>query len=237
MSTTSARSVYKVLSFSRRRAAFRGEAVDHDKHKRRGDGEQEQREAVYPIRGLHPPRRGPVLLHGQRGHIAVKALVDVAGGRVVDRVCVAPLVERGEGEETKEDARRFVGPPRLEERAVTAVMKDDEGADPESGGKERDGQHEPERNTGQVEHHGPEQEEWHERVDHLPGGASAVRLGEGGNQLLPVHLAGRCGASHGGTSCFSLIIAGSVSRITNGPPQNQPRRFCALPPRLVQSTA
>ncbi len=51
----------------------------------------------------------------------------------------------------------------------------------------------------------------HERVDHLPGGASAVRLGEGGNQLLPVHLAGRCGASHGHV-LFSLIIAGSVSR-------------------------
>ena len=73
------------------------------------------------------PRPTRVLGDGQRGHVADAAPIEVAGGRVVDRVVVAPplrTARRPRSPRTVPEPR--VRAPRRHERAVRAVVEDDE---------------------------------------------------------------------------------------------------------------
>ena len=73
-----------------------------------------------------PRRERAVLGDGQRAHIAASSTVEVSGGRVVDRMVMAPAQERRVDEQSKHHSEPRVGASGRQERAVRAVMEDDE---------------------------------------------------------------------------------------------------------------
>ena len=138
-----------------------------------------------PVAEALPEARRAVFLHRHGPHVAQSAAVEVARGRVVPRVLVPPVLVGREGQHTGQEADDVVGLARGEERAVAAVMEDDEGPDQESAGQglHREGQPEghPEQPVGEV----PQREEGDDAVGELPQAAPQLRALVGGHRLPP----------------------------------------------------
>ena len=113
--------------------------ADHQRPDR-ADPEHHQRVAEQPVAQPLLPGAGQVLLDGQRRDVAGAATVEVAGGAVVDGVVVAPVRERLEDEQAGEPAEPEVRPLGRQERAVGAVVEDDEGPQQEARRRDREGE-------------------------------------------------------------------------------------------------
>ena len=118
----------------------------------RPEPEHHQRVPEQAVPEPSAPRRGPVLLDRERVHVADSAPVQVTGGRVVDRVSVSPALERRVHDHAQDGAQPGVGALRRQERAVRAIVEDDEGADLKAGGRDRQRQHQQVRDVERQVH-------------------------------------------------------------------------------------
>ena len=127
--------------------AARPEARADHQRPQRPDAEHDQRVAEEAVAEALLPGSVDVLLEGQRGDVAVAAAIEVPGGPVVHRVGVAPGPERLEDEECGQTAQPEIPLPRREERAVAAVVEDDEGPQQAAGRRNREGERQPDRDV------------------------------------------------------------------------------------------
>ena len=91
-------------------------------------GEHDQRVAEEAVRQALPPGGLHVLVHGQGHDVALAALVQVAGGGVVQGVLVPPVVAGSQHEDTEDGAHHRVGAAVVKVRAVPAIVEGDEQA-------------------------------------------------------------------------------------------------------------
>jgi hypothetical protein len=75
----------------------------------RAETEHHQRMPIKPIAGATQPWQCAILAHGQRLNVACSALVEIAGGGVVDGVGTAPVIVGGKGEDTDGAASPVIG--------------------------------------------------------------------------------------------------------------------------------
>ncbi len=152
----------------------------------RAEHEQDDRVAVDGVLDPAEPREGAVLLDGERLDVAVAALVQAAGGGVVDGVVLRPLGVGREGQGARDEADQVVGPPRAKEGAVAAVVHDDERSDQEAGGHERERERQPvadaQREVHRHERAG-EREQGHRELRHAAAQARVLVRGDGGAPL------------------------------------------------------
>ena len=130
----------------------RDQSLADQKNPQRPEHEHHERVAEQPVAEPAPPRPGAVLVDGQGLDVADAPPVEVAGRRVVDGVLVAPPREGRVEDDAEHGAERCVRALRAQERAVRAVVEDDEGADQESGRGNRQREHEEIRDPEGREH-------------------------------------------------------------------------------------
>src|SRR3954452_3823646 len=99
----------------------------------------------------------------------------------MDGVIVTPGRERGEDQKAADAPKPGVDPLRGRERAVGAVVEDDEGANQEPGGWDRQGEYGQGRNRRQAEHQRREREIRAERCDEVDEATSQPRTREFGD--------------------------------------------------------
>src|SRR5205823_14021997 len=85
-----------------------------------------------PVPHALPPPRGAVLVDRQGLNVPHAAAIEVAGGRVMDRVLTPPERKRRAGEDPERGAEQGVRALGLQERAVRAIVEDDEHAQQEA---------------------------------------------------------------------------------------------------------
>ena len=95
-------------------------------------------------------------LHRERVDVAQAADVEVAGGGVMDRVRLAPVVIRHQREHAEHGADEVVEPLGPEERAVAAVVLEHEEPDQHEGGGHREQERQPVADLEAPEHREPE---------------------------------------------------------------------------------
>ena len=127
-----------------------------------------------------------VLLDGPGRNVALAAAVEVAGGAVVDGVVEAPVLERLPDEQRGEAADPAVGRLALEERAVAAVVEDDEGAQQEAAGRNRQPERQPDRLAERQVHEHRQRQIRHDGGREVEQAAAEPRLGVGGQIVLIV---------------------------------------------------
>ena len=103
------------------------QAVHHEEEEERTQDEEDDGIPVGPVLQALQEGLCPVLVDRHRPDIADAAAVEVARGRVMEAVGVAPLAEGREGHEAEEAPDPREGGPRLDEGAVGAVVEEDEG--------------------------------------------------------------------------------------------------------------
>ena len=80
-----------------------------EEHLQRADAEHDEGEAEELVADLLDPVFRFIFLHGQGGHIADPALIQVAAGGVVDGMRLPPLVGGGQHHHAEEKADDAVG--------------------------------------------------------------------------------------------------------------------------------
>ena len=116
----------------------------------RPEPEHDERVAEEPVAKALVPGRAAVLVDRERLDVADPAAVEVARGRVMDRVLAPPHRERRADEDAEGRAEERVVALRLEERAVRAVVEDDEHAQQEAGRDDRERTREPGRDPSEA---------------------------------------------------------------------------------------
>ena len=181
--TARAMSVPMMLRRIRGCDAPRRSARLEDERVERPEPEHHERVAEQAVEEPPAPRHRRVLRDRQRVHVAGPAPVEVPGGAVVDGVVVAPAVEGLEDDDPERDAEPRVGPPRRHEGAVRAVVEEDERAQQERGGRDRERQR---QQIGHVEaevHQRRQREVGHHRGGDVEERPPEVRLGVGRERL------------------------------------------------------
>ena len=140
----SARSVPRTLLRSRGRMSTRDQARPISSDPERPEPEHDERIAEEPVAEPAPPRRGVVLVDGERLDVADAPPVEVAGGRVMDGVLVAPP-QTACRRARPASPERCIRALRAQERAVRAVVEDDERAEQERPRDQRQPAREPRR--------------------------------------------------------------------------------------------
>ena len=98
----------------------RGEAVPHEEVQDRADAKQHDGVTVHAVLEPSPARQREVFVHRQGVDVAEAAVLEVAGGGVVQRVGLLPVVIRRERQHAEHRADDVGGARRAEERAVPA---------------------------------------------------------------------------------------------------------------------
>ena len=155
------------VTFSRA-GGGRSKALTEQKHVQRRDDEQHEGIAHELIREPFPARRFQVLLHRHGPHVADASLVQVPGGAVVNAVLPAPVVVRCERQDAGDESDQRIGPVRLEERPVPAIVKEDEHPHQQRAGEHRQRKRQPQRDLLDVVHEVPEQHVRNDRIEQLP---------------------------------------------------------------------
>ena len=134
-----ARSVPSTLRRSRRGASRRDEPRPDQDDPERPEPEHHERVAEEPVAEPAPPRPGAVLLDRQGLDVADAAPVEVAGrSRGGRRACGATTRTACRGATPSAAPSSRVRALRAQERAVGAVVEDDERADEEAGRDQRE---------------------------------------------------------------------------------------------------
>ncbi len=140
----------------------RDPGADHERPERT-DREHHRGMPEEPVGQLLAGRGGAPFGQRHRRHVALPAAIEVAGASVVGGVVPTPVRKRVHDDEAQSDSPRVVRLARLEQRAVRAVVKEDEGAKEEAGGWDRDQEDQPIRVVEQHVHHDREREVRHDR--------------------------------------------------------------------------
>ena len=144
----------------------------------RPDAEHHRHAAIEAITETHPAGAGAVFADRQRADVAELALVEIARGGVMHAVRLLPVREREQREQPETRAHPAVGARAGEERAVAAVVLQDEQAHVQR----RRGQRQQQRPqvtppaTQRPGHACPESQEGQQRVGELPESARQWRL-------------------------------------------------------------
>ena len=93
-----------------------------------------------PVRQPPVPRRGDELPHGHGPYVAQTTRVQITGVGVVHGMRVGPVMERREGEDSRQVADGSIPAAAPKERPVSGIVKNDEYADQESGRRQREEQ-------------------------------------------------------------------------------------------------
>ena len=161
----------------RGRARARHDPRLHDQCHDRPQPEHHQRVAKQPIGQAAPPPARVVLGHGQGRKVADAATFQIPGSRVVHRMGVLPAIEGREHEQTQRGAQPSVRPFGGQERSVCAVVKDDVGADQKAGSWNRERDCEQVRDPQGESHEHEQRQVGHDRGEHTPQAAPAIRSG------------------------------------------------------------
>ena len=86
------------------------------------------------------------------------------------------MAVRGQRQQARDETGEIVDPPGFEERAVTAIVKNDKYPHHQRAGEHCERDREPPRNGRGVIHQRPAQRVGRERVDNLPSGAPSGRF-------------------------------------------------------------
>src|SRR6185503_2920024 len=100
--------------------------------------QQQHRVPNDAIPQLRARRFGEILTHGQRRHVAMAAAIEIARGRMMQRVIVPPMSERRQRHDAGQKSDDVIEPARREERTVRAVVHENERADEPAGGRQRE---------------------------------------------------------------------------------------------------
>lgn len=119
-----------------------------------------------------PEREFLVFVISERPDITHTPPIQIACRRMVDGMAVPPCIVGREREDAGENTDNVIRLLRFEERAVSAVMKDDEHAHHEQRGKKRKQQRQPVRDVEATIGEIPEDEKRGDAVEHLPEAAS-----------------------------------------------------------------
>ena len=206
-------SVQRMLRRSRvhSRGTMVGMRCTHEEMQHGADTEQHRRMAVHAVLEPLPAREREVLVHGQRVDIAEPAMLEVAGGSVVHRVGLLPVVirrQRDDAEDRAHDVRRAGRP---EERPMSAVVLEDEQPDQEKRGRHREQQGEPIPDPQTHVHQRPRTGEQHRRTHQLPDAAFDVRVLVGRQTRTPVR-------AHGLDRCSCGVQTSTILREVLGNP-------------------
>ncbi len=136
--------------------------------KQRADTHHHDRVSVEPVAEPHGKRRLAVLADGQGPDVAETAAVEIAGRRVVSGMFDPPVVVGREGHNSGQIPDELVRRLGLEERAVTAVVEEDEDPDQKTGGEHLDREREPIRDGHQPIREDQQQQVASDAVDQLP---------------------------------------------------------------------
>ncbi len=149
------------------------------------ESDDDERAAIGTVEQTPPPRRGQVLGHGECIDLADAAAVEVAEVAVMDGVRAPPEFVGSDGEHPEQASDAIVGGAPRQERAVTAVVLDDEETHHESGRRQRETERQPVGAVDEPRHRRPQRQE----SDHVPRelshAASNLRLGVAGHHLRP----------------------------------------------------
>ena len=149
-------------------------AVLQDENVDRANTEQDQGMAVQAIGQAAPAGQRAIFLHGESRDIPDAAPVEVSRGCVVDRVRPPPVVVRRQGEHPDRTSEHVVGAARPKERAVPAIVLNDEQADQEQGRGHREQQCDPIAVPERQPHAEPQQGERTECDQHLRSPARRI---------------------------------------------------------------
>ncbi len=110
----------------------------HHQRVDRADAEHHQRVAKKAVAEAALETLRVVLVDGQRRHVALAAAIEISRGSMMHGVVEAPVLERLPDQQRGEPPDPAVLLLRRHERAMTAVVKDDEGAQHEAAGGDHD---------------------------------------------------------------------------------------------------
>lgn len=137
----------------------------------RANDEHEHRISIGSIEGPFPPGKGQELLNRQGPHITGAPSIQVAHGRVMDRMGPAPLLKRCKGENPGDIAQDPVRSLGVKEGPMDAIVEKDEDAnmEPRGGNSQEQGSPIWQPFPNGDDHQPPECEVWEKRIQHLPG--------------------------------------------------------------------
>ena len=157
-------------------------------------GPDQEHDRGVTIEAIQDPlrlRAAQVLLDGERVDVAQAPEVEVAGGGVMDRVGLPPVVVGHQGEDAEhgaDDVVELLGP---EEGAVAAVVLEHEEADHHEGGRHGQQEREPVADVEAPEHREPEGGEQRRRGDELEQALPHDGAAVWGEHGVPVDRLGR----------------------------------------------
>ena len=132
-----------------------------------------------------------------------------------------PLPIRCEGERPGDETDDAVGSLGFKERAMTAIMEDDEGSNHEQTAENGGWNAKPMRDVFQEINGDPNGKKRNKCVDQLPGGATGVWLLEFGHEFLPLSI----GRTFPLLRCFLEVFCWMSSHLHH----LRTRRFCPVP--------
>ena len=178
--------------------------ADHHREDR-AEAEHDQRVAEHAVAEATAPRLGVVLADGQGGQIAHATPVEIARAGVMDGVVVPPAAERRQHQESCHGADVGVGAPGGQQRPVAAVVKDDEGADQEAAGGDRQRECQPRGDRQDCVHHRTQGQVRNYRREHVDEASTPAWLRVRRECVRPVGTAVRLG--HGGFRSCGMVRA------------------------------
>nr|WP_211607345.1 hypothetical protein [Halomonas daqiaonensis] len=95
---------------------------------RRADAEQHQWVSVQAIEAPLRSRQGSEFTHGQGVDATDTRAIEIAGVGMVEGMAVSPEIKGGKGQDADGSTDPVIGPPRVKECPVTAVVLDHEQA-------------------------------------------------------------------------------------------------------------
>ena len=133
------------------------------------------------------PIAGEIFADRQRIDVADAAPVEIARGRMMDRVAAPPVVVGRHGDDADRPADPVVGGLARKERAVPAVVLDHEEADEEPRRERRHREREPDLAIARGdEHRRPQRDEGQHGDRELEDAARCARAAVGGERPRPV---------------------------------------------------
>ena len=171
--------------YSGLRVRQRKTLADEEDHER---GDQKKHEWIpgEAVGEFLPSRGLQAFLDRQGPDVTYAATVQIACAGVVDGMLPPPVVVGCECEKSRYESPNVVGPARLEERTVPAVVKDDEDAQDHRSGQNREGNSQPPGDRKAEIHEDPEGDIASDRVEYLPAGSPAIRVLMFGNEFPPI---------------------------------------------------
>ena len=143
--------------------------------------------AIESVAQTVAPVAREIFAHRQRLDIANAASVKIAGCGVMDRVTAPPVIVGRHRQDAEGAAHPVIGEFTRKERAVPAIVLDQEQADEQSSGQRRQRERKPELAVTRCDHHrSPDRSKRREGHNELEGAASRARTAVGNEHLRPI---------------------------------------------------